>query len=241
MIGTVDQAMVLAAGLGTRMRPITETIPKPLVQVAGKAMLDYALDALVAAGVARSAVNVHYLADQIEDHLANRTDPEVAISNERERLLDSGGGVKHALPHLTGDSLIILNADSFWIDGKRNNLRAMQQAWDPDMMDMLLLVSTKDTAVGFDGPGDFFADAQGRLARRNQEPAAPLIYAGAIIARMDLFHNVDEAKFSLNQLFDNAIATGRLYSTVLDGLWLHVGTPASIHEAEAAIAAHNVS
>ncbi|MGI9355646.1 MAG: nucleotidyltransferase family protein [Rhizobiaceae bacterium] len=231
----IDQAMVLAAGLGTRMRPITETIPKPLIEVAGKTLLDHALDALVDARVNRAIVNVHYLPEQIETHVARRKRPSIDISDERKDLLDSGGGVKHARQYLHCGGLIILNADSFWVDDDKANVDAMQDVWDPGRMDMLLLVADKKDAVGFDGAGDFSMDNEGRLTRRGEAAEARFVYAGAIICETRLFDAVNKTKFSLNRLFDEAIAAGRLFGHVLDGLWLHVGTPAAIGEAETAI------
>ena len=231
----IDQAMVLAAGLGTRMRPITDSIPKPLVEVDGKTLLDHALDSLVLAQVHKAAVNVHYLADHIEDHTKARTQPEILISDERARLLDSGGGVKKAIAPLNKSPFIILNADSFWVDTDQSNLIAMQSNWNADHMDMQLLVAEKEKSVGFDGKGDFFMSQEGQLTRRGERETAPYVYAGAIITKPALFDAISEDVFSLNRLFDNAIANGRLYGHVLDGLWLHVGTPSAIGEAENAI------
>lgn len=235
----IKDAMVLAAGLGTRMRPITNTIPKPLVTVDGKTLLDHALDALVVAGVKKANINVHYLADQIENHIETRLAPEISISDERERLLDSGGGVKKAIHHLPSGPFFILNADSFWIDADRSALQSMNEIWNDDSMDMLLLVTEKDNAVGFDGKGDFFMDESGRLTRRGNAESAPFIYAGAIVAKAQKFQLIPEEKFSLNQMFDEAILNNALYGCPLDGLWLHVGTPQSIPEAEAAISSYN--
>ncbi len=234
----IKHAMVLAAGLGTRMRPVTDTIPKPLVPVNGKTLLDHALDALDAAGVEKAGVNVHYLPDQIEEHVKSRRSPKIQISDERDELLDSGGGTKKGVAGFEPEPFFILNADSFWVDGPKPNLTAMADAWDDDAMDLLLLVSSKDRAVGFAGPGDFFMDEAGRLTRRGDAVSAPAIYAGAIIARPDLFEAVGDEKFSLNLLFDEAIAKQRLFGVSLDGLWLHVGTPDAIAEAEQAIAEH---
>lgn len=227
--------MVLAAGLGKRMRPITDTMPKPMVSVAGKPLLDHALDALAAFGVRQTVVNVHYLAQQIEHHVADRTAPSVIISDERAVLLDSGGGVKKAIRSLPDGPFFILNADSFWVDRANANLSQMSHIWNDKVMDMLLLVAKKDQAVGFDGLGDFFMDEEGRLARRETAPSAPYIYAGAIVAEPALFEAVTEDAFSLNRLFDQAIENRRLYGCPLDGLWLHVGTPEAIPLAEAAI------
>ena len=232
----VDQGFVLAAGLGTRMRPITDTVPKPLVKVAGKSMLDYALDALQAVRIERVVVNVHYLADQIEDHLKTRGKPAVLISDERAELLNSGGGVKHGLHLLSDDGFVILNADSFWIDGQTNNLTELISKWDPDEMDILMLLARTNESVGFDGRGDFFLREDSRLERRGDADKAPYAYCGALIAKPSLFQNVPETAFNMNILFDDAIAQGKLYGHVLDGLWLHVGTPSAIADAEAAIA-----
>lgn len=234
----IDLGMVLAAGLGTRMRPITETLPKPLVRVADKSLLDWALDALCAGGISRAFVNVHYLADQIENHLKGRTQPLIFVSDERDALLDSGGGVKKAIANEPDAALVILNGDSFWIDTDRSNITAMKSVWDPDLMDMLLLVTSKDQATGYDGVGDFFMDEDNQLTRRGTAASAPYIYAGAIITNIANIKSVPDSEFSLNRLFDSAIQQNRLYGCLLDGLWLHVGTPASIHEAEQAIERH---
>ncbi len=230
--------MVLAAGLGTRMRPITDTIPKPLVSVAGKTLLDRALDALAEGGVERAFVNVHYLADKIETHVSNRDAPTIVISDETSELLDSGGGVKKAVAGEPDAPLIILNGDSFWVDGDSSNIQRMKSLWDPDAMDMLLLIAAKHQAIGYDGAGDFFISDDQLLTRRNDADTAPYIYAGAIITNTRNIKSVSDAKFSLNRLFDTAIQQNRLYGCCLDGLWLHVGTPASIEEAELAIDRH---
>ncbi|KAF0134879.1 MAG: nucleotidyl transferase [Xanthobacteraceae bacterium] len=236
-MSAIDTAMVLAAGLGTRMRPITDRIPKPLVDVAGKTLLDHVLDPLAEAGVTRAVVNVHHLADQIEAAVAGRSRPAVVISDERQAILDSGGGVARALPHL-GEAFIIRNADSFWTDRGRPNLTRMIEAFDPARMDTLLLLATLEGSVGFDGPGDFFLDAEGRLTRRGAAARAPFAYAGAAIMRKgDFAGRPDGDVFSLNALWNASLAKGRLFGLVLDGLWLHVGTPQAIGEAERAIAA----
>lgn len=231
----IDRAMILAAGLGTRMRPITDTMPKPLVPVAGRSLLDRALDSLETAGIDQVFVNVHYLADQIESHLAGRATPTTLISDERAELLDSGGGVKRAIAAEADGPLIILNGDSFWIDKDGSNIARLQAAWDGDRMDMLLLLADPDQATGFDGPGDFFMNRDSQLERRGTAASAPHIYAGAIVTTVAYIRQVAAAKFSLNELFDRAIEKNRLYGLRLDGLWLHVGTPDSIGEAERAI------
>ncbi|KQU55178.1 mannose-1-phosphate guanylyltransferase [Bosea sp. Leaf344] len=229
--------MVLAAGLGQRMRPITDTLPKPLVAIGGKAMLDHALDRLAEAGVREAVVNVHHLADRIEAHLAGRTSPHVTISDERAQLLETGGGVRKALPLLGPHPFFHVNSDSLWSESGRSNLAAMARRWDASAMDMLLLLAERETSIGFDGAGDFVRDAAGRLTRRGAAASAPFIYAGVAILKPDLFEATPEGPFSLNLLFDRAIAAGRLYGQVLEGQWLHVGTPDAIAPAEAAFAA----
>jgi len=232
----VTDAMVLAAGLGTRMRPITDTLPKPLVRVGGRTLLDHALDGLARAGVQRAVVNVHHHAGQIEAHLATRRAPNIAISDERARLLDSGGGVVKALPLLHGEAFLILNADTFWVDGASSNLKRLMAHWDPAEMDALLLVAALTGSVGFDGAGDFSFASDGRLKRRPERQVAPFVYAGAAVMPRSAFANAPDGPFSLNRLWDAAIARDRLFGLRLDGLWLHVGTPEAITEAEQAIA-----
>lgn len=233
----IDRAMVLAAGLGQRMRPITDTLPKPLVQIGGKAMLDHALDRLAQAGVGEAVVNVHHLADRIESHLAGRTSPRITISDERAQLLETGGGVKKALPLLGERPFFHVNSDSLWSETGRSNLLAMTERWDGAEMDMLLLLARREGSIGFDGAGDFFRDEAGRLTRRGAAASAPYVYAGVAILKPTLFSDTPEGPFSLNLLFDRAIAAGRLFGLVLEGQWLHVGTPAAIAPAEAAFAA----
>ena len=229
-----ETAMVLAAGLGTRMRPITDRTPKPLVEVDGRTLLDRALDALVAAGIGRAVVNVHHLAEQIEQHLAGRTDIETVVSDERDLLMDSGGGVARALPHLS-ETFFILNSDTFWMETVHgSNLERMASGFGEG--EMRLLLAPHERAVGFGGRGDFFME-DGTLERRGERERAPYIYAGAILAHAGSFTDMPAGPFSLNLVFDRAIAAGRLTGTVMDGLWLHVGTPDAIGEAEEAIRA----
>ena len=229
-------AMVLAAGLGKRMLPITEKMPKPLVRVHGKTLIDHSLDALAAAGVKQAVVNVHHHADQLESHLAGRSEPRIVISDERGALLESGGGVAKALPLIGTEPFYILNADTFWVEGYRPNLLHLAEQWDGERMDMLLLLASTPMAVGYGGAGDFTMDSDGRLARRKERQVAPFAYAGAAIANPAIFTGLPDGPFSLNLLFDRAIEEGRLFGIRLDGLWLHVGTPDSIAEAEEAIA-----
>jgi MurNAc alpha-1-phosphate uridylyltransferase len=234
----IRRAIVLAAGLGKRMRPITDTLPKPLVAIGGKTMLDHALDRLAEAGVERAVVNVHHLPERIEDHLAARERPQIVISDERGLLLETGGGAKKALPELGTEPFFSVNADSLWSENGISNLSAMAAAWDPARMDLLLLLSERAGSVGFDGAGDFFRDAEGRLTRRGKAASAPFVYAGVAIIKPELFADTPEGSFSFNLLFDRAIAARRLFGHELDGRWLHVGTPEAIPLAEAAYAAH---
>jgi MurNAc alpha-1-phosphate uridylyltransferase len=236
--GAPPVAMVMAAGLGNRMRPVTDTRPKPLVEVAGRTLLDHALDRLKEAGIARAVVNVHYLADQIETHLAHYDGLEVGISDERDVLLETGGGVLRALPQL-GAEFVVMNSDSLWIEGRTRNLPQLIEAWDPAGMDVLLLLAPVARSLGYDGRGDFTMGPTGRLARREAGGSAPYVYAGVGMMKASLFTDGDplpQGPFSLNVVFDRAIAAGRLYGLELDGEWLHVGTPAAIRAAEERIA-----
>jgi MurNAc alpha-1-phosphate uridylyltransferase len=229
--------MVLAAGLGERMRPITDTMPKPLVKVGGQAMLDFVLDRLAAAGVERAVVNVHYLADQIERHLAGRTRPQIAISDERAKLLDTGGGVVKALGELGREPFFHVNSDTIWIDGVRPNLTRLAETFDPETMDALLLLAPVADSIGYSGRGDFTMAADGRLRRRAEQQVAPFVYAGAAVLAPALFADAPEGAFSLTKLFDRAAEARRLYGLRLEGTWMHVGTPDAIALAEAAIRA----
>lgn len=228
------RAMVLAAGLGLRMRPITEHTPKPLVEVAGRTMLDRAMDHLTAAGVSRMVVNTHWLGDRIASHLSGR--PGITLSHE-DTLLETGGGVAHALPHLGTEPFYVVNSDIIWTDGASPALLRLADAWDDSRMDALLLLAPTATAMGYDGQGDFFLDPTG-LPRRRQEPeVAPLLFSGVQILSPRLFDGAPGGKFSLNVLYDRALAAGRLAAIVHDGRWYHVGTPDSLPEVEAAIEA----
>jgi len=230
------RAMVLAAGLGKRMRPLTATIPKPLVEVNGKALIDHGLDRLERAGVARTVVNIHYLPELVRAHLAKRRRPEIVISDERAKLLDTGGGIVKALPELGGEPFYLLNSDSFWIEGARPNLDWLAAGWDDSKMDVLLLLSPTVRSIGYHGRGDFRMDPAGRLFRRGEREVVPFAYAGAAIIHPRLFEGAPEGAFSLNLLFDRAIEAERLFGVRMDGTWLHVGTPEAIAEAELSIA-----
>lgn len=234
-------AMVLAAGRGERMRPLTDTLPKPLVRLAGRALIDHALDRLAAAGITHAVVNVHYLAGSIEQHLASRSAPVIVISDERDALLETGGGVVRALPLLGSEPFLIHNSDSVWIEGEGQNIARLIDAWDATRMDTLLLLAPTSTSLGYDGKGDFDLSSDGRLLRRSGNTAAPFVFAGVSIAHPRLFSGAPQGRFSLNVLWDRAIAAGRAYGIVLDGRWMHVGTPSAVVEAEAAIARATVS
>jgi len=219
------------------MRPITDTIPKPLIKVGGQAMLDFVLDQLAAAGVERAIVNVHYLADQVERHIASRKNPEIVISDERAKLLDTGGGVVKALGELGSEPFFHVNSDTLWIDGVTPNLTRLAQAFDSANMDALLLLAPAADSIGYSGRGDFTMDAGGRLVRRAEQQVAPFVYAGAAVLSPALFADAPQGAFSLTKLFDRAAEAGRLHGLRLEGVWMHVGTPDAIALAEAAIKA----
>jgi len=228
-------AMVFAAGLGRRMRPITETMPKPLVTVRGRALIDCCLDRLAENGVERAIVNVHWLADQIEAHLAKRRAPKILVSDERAQLLDQGGGIKRALPLIGEDPFLICNTDAFWIEGPRSNVARLARSFDPETMDIELLVAAGAGAVGVDWPGDFVMTHDGRLQPHDPRHVAPFVYTGVGIVKPQLFANQTADVFRLAPFFHAAAAHGRLYGVRLDGLWVHVGRPENIAEAETAI------
>ena len=232
---TPDHAMVLAAGLGTRMRPLTDEFPKPLVKVAGKALIDYVLDKLAAAGVTTAVVNVHFLAGKIEQHLAGRRTPAIVISDERKKLLGTGGAVVKALPQLGGAPFFHVNSDTLWIDGVASNLARLAAAFDPATMDALLLLAPVTSSIGYSGRGDFAMDSDGLLRRRAEGEVLPFVYAGVALLSPALFVDAPAGEFSLTVLFDRAAATGRLAGLRLEGIWMHVGTPDAIAAAEAAI------
>ncbi len=229
-----DTAMVMAAGLGKRMRPLTALRPKPLVSVAGKPLIDHALDRLAEAGVARAVVNVHYLADQLEAHLAQRKAPAVTVSDERALLLETGGGmVKAHAAGLLPDPFFALNSDNIWLDGPYNTFRELSEAWDADKMDALLLMVRHPQACGYSGQGDFNLDQWGRVSRRKPGRVAPFIYTGIQIVAHRLLRDAPQGAFSTNILWNRAIAEGRLYGHVHTGAWFEVGTPEAIAPTEA--------
>jgi MurNAc alpha-1-phosphate uridylyltransferase len=226
--------MVLAAGLGLRMRPITDTLPKPLVNVAGKPLLDHVLDKLAEAGVTEAVVNVHYLPDQIIDHVKGRAQPHVTISDERDQVLGTGGAVAKALPLLGDQPFFHLNADTLWIDGAQPNLTRLAAAFDPARMDILLLMATTAGSIGYAGRGDFAMAPDGALRKRKELEVVPFVYAGVAILSPQLFTDAPEGEFSLTEIFDRVGERGRLFGLRLDGVWMHVGTPDAIGLAERA-------
>jgi len=230
------RAMVLAAGMGVRMKPLTDRIPKPLVKVGGKPMIDYVLDRLDAVGVERVVINVHYLADVLERHLAGRKN--IVISDERDQILETGGGVVRALPLLGAAAFFLVNSDTIWIDGVQPNLARLAAAFDAKRMDALLLLAPTATSVGYSGRGDYAMAPSGELERRGERAVVPFVYAGAAIFSPALFVDAPTGPFSLTRLFNRAEEAGRLHGLRLEGVWMHVGTPAAIAEAEAALVAH---
>lgn len=232
-----DTAMVFAAGRGARMLPLTEKIPKPLVEVGGRSLLDRALDSFAEAGVRTAIVNVHHLADAIETHLRGRAQPRIVISDERDTLLDQGGGVKKVLPLFGGRPFFIGNTDAFWIGARENNLHRLARIWDADKMDIALLLAPRAGSIGVDWDGDFHMDADGRLTKRASGEKADFVYAGVGIVKPELFARVEDDVFALAPFFFRAAERGRLFGAALDGKWLHVGTVAAIADAEKAVAA----
>ena len=232
---TPHKAMVLAAGLGLRMRPLTDTMPKPLVPVAGRPLLDHVLDRLAAAGVTEAVVNVHYLPDQIIDHVATRPQPHVTISDERDEVLGTGGGVVKALPLLGAEPFFHVNSDTMWIEGVQSNLTRLADAFDPEKMDILLLMAPTAHSIGYHGQGDYSMLPDGSLRRRRENQVVPFVYAGAAIISPAIFEGAPQGEFSLTKMFDKAGEQDRLFGLRLDGVWMHVGTPDAVAAAEEAL------
>jgi N-acetyl-alpha-D-muramate 1-phosphate uridylyltransferase len=230
-------AMVLAAGIGKRMRPLTDTRPKPMVEVAGRMLIDRNLDRLEAAGVSSAVVNLHHFGDMLEAHLKARTKPKIVFSDERKELFDTGGGIAKALPLLGERPFFLINSDSLWLE-KKSNLARLSEFFDPTKMDAVLLLAKPEQTVGYEGRGDYFLAEGGKLQRRKTGETAPLTYAGGAILASALFREAPKDAFPLLSLFDRAEAQGRLYGLELDGIFLHVGTPDAISLAEQAISAH---
>ncbi|CAN1722699.1 N-acetylmuramate alpha-1-phosphate uridylyltransferase [Hyphomicrobium sp. 1Nfss2.1] len=234
-------AMVLGGGYGKRMMPLTKDIPKPMVVLKGRPLIDHVLDRLAAAGVPRAVVNVHYCADKLQAHVEKRAHPKIAISDERQQLLDTGGGVAKALPLLGPDPFLIHNSDSVWIEGVGSNLERMFSVWDPDTMDSLMLLASAATSLGYEGSGDFAMDKDGRLSRRGERQMVPFVFTGVSIAHPRIFEGAPDGAFSMNRLWDRAIDNRRLFGIRLDGLWMHVGTPEALVEAERWIESEDVA
>jgi N-acetyl-alpha-D-muramate 1-phosphate uridylyltransferase len=232
-----DTAMVMAAGLGKRMRPLTATRPKPLVELAGRPLVDHVLDRLRAAGVGKIVVNVHYLADAMEAHLSHAAkDFEVVVSDERDLLLETGGGMVKAEPLIAADPFLVVNSDNFWVDGPADALKLLASGWDGDTMDALLLLVPQARAGNHSGQGDFHMDRFGRLRRRGRSRVAPYVFTGIQMVSKRLLRDAPSGPFSTNILWDRAIEEGRCFGMVHQGLWFDVGTPASITATEAALA-----
>lgn len=232
-----NRAIVLAAGLGTRMRPYNGHVPKPLVEIGGKSLIDYSLDRLADAGVERAVVNVHHLADAVERHLASRRRPHIVISDERAELLGTGGGIAKALPQLGDTPFFLVNSDTVWLDGVKPNFVRLAEAFDPAAMDALLLLAPTTESIGYNGRGDFAMLPDGRLRRRAESEVVPFVYAGAAILSPALFADAPAWAFPLTSLFDRAGGKDRLFGLRLEGVWMHVGTPEAVAAAEAALAA----
>jgi N-acetyl-alpha-D-muramate 1-phosphate uridylyltransferase len=231
------RAMILAAGFGTRMQPLTDRLPKPLVAVGGKPLINHVLDRLAAVGVETAVVNVHHMADQIEEHLKPRRVPSVVISDERKALLGTGGAVLKALPHLGEEPFFHVNSDTIWIDGVKPNLERLAAAFDQRTMDVLLLLAPTATSVGYAGAGDYAMESDGRLRPRTEREVVPFVYSGVAIIAPALFTNAPNEAFPLTVLFNRAADAGRLHGLRLEGVWMHVGTPEAVAAAEAAILA----
>lgn len=227
------RAMIMAAGLGTRMRPLTDTMPKPLVKVMGKALIDHAIDRLIDAGVTTIVVNLHYKAEMIREHLATRRDVEIFYSDESDGLLGTGGGVTKALGYFQGEPFYIHNSDTIWVEGYGKALESMKARWNPDTMDGLLLIVPLLKSMGYEGRGDFLMGPHGHLSRVPPGHVSPFAYPGVQIVHPRLFENAPAENFSTNILWDRAIENGRLYGVRMEGFWIHVGTPQAVAEAEA--------
>jgi len=231
-----DTAMVMAAGLGKRMRPLTATRPKPLVEVAGKPLIDHVLGHLRAAGVKKIVVNVHYLADALEAHLKTKAaDFDVQISDERGLLLETGGGLIRAEPMISADPFLVVNSDNFWVDGPADTIRLLASHWREGEMDALLLLVPQARAGNHSGQGDFHMSADGRLTRRQKAKVAPFVFTGIQMVSKRLLRDAPDGAFSTNILWDRAIEEGRCFGAVHQGLWFDVGSPAAIPATEQAL------
>lgn len=228
----LKRAMVLAAGFGVRLRPITDTTPKPLVKVLGRTMIDRTIDRLIDAGVETIVVNTHHLSEQIHDHLKKRDDVEILFSPE-EQILETGGGIANALDKLGDEPFFACNGDTLWLNGSQDALKRMLRHWDDEKMDGLLMQHSTVDAYGYDGIGDFCVDPLGLLSRRPEGEVSPYLFTGVQILHPRLFKGAPNGAFSMNVLYDSSIETGRLYGMIHDGEWFHIGTPDALEEAEA--------
>jgi N-acetyl-alpha-D-muramate 1-phosphate uridylyltransferase len=238
MIVRPRTAMVLAAGLGTRLRPVTDTIPKPLIEINGRTLLDHAIDRLALVGVERVVVNVHYKAAMVAAQLARRDHPRIEISHETE-LLDTGGGVARALPSLD-DVFFVVNSDLLWLDGQDRTLQRLATAFDPERMDAILLLQRTVTAVGYEGSGDYLIDASGYPHRRGEREIAPFLFAGLQLLHSRAFAGISDRVFSLVRIFDRAEEAGRLQAIVHDGEWYHIGTPQGLAATRERLSSHRI-
>lgn len=229
---SIDQAMILAAGLGTRMAPLTADKPKPLVELVGRTLIDHVIDKMVSADVKFLVVNVHYKAEMIKAHLARRKDISIQICDETDAILDTGGAIANALPLFRGEPFFAQNSDSLWIEGMGHAFARMRERWDPDRMDALMLLAPCATSIGYEGRGDFEMDADGRLRRREELNLAPFVWTGLQIVHPRLFNGAPSGRFSINPIWDKAIENERLFGIRLDGVWMHVGTPEAKSQAE---------
>ncbi len=233
---TIRRAMILAAGLGTRMAPLTATRPKPLVELRGRALIDHCIDRLAAGGVNFFVVNVHYMAEMLIDHLQKRQRSdksiEIRICDETEAILDTGGAVAKALPFFEGEPFFTQNSDSLWVEGMGSTMARMNARWNPEVMDALMLLASSVTAVGYDGTGDFEMDSLGLLKRRTELKLAPFVFTGLQILHPRLLDGAPGGKFAIGPYWNRAIEKGRLHGIRLDGVWLHVGTPDGLKDAE---------
>lgn len=228
----ISKAMILGAGLGTRMRPLTDEVPKPLVVLEGRRLIDHVLDRLVEADVTEAVVNVHYLADKLEAHLRDReAGPAITISDERAEILDTGGGTKKALGLLGDGPFFIHNSDSVWIEGASSNLKRLADSWDEDKMDCLLLLALGASSIGYAGRGDFSMDEEGRISRREECKVVPFVHTGVCVASARLFEDAPDGAFSMNLLWNKAMEKGRLFGIRHDGIWMHVGDPQALEDA----------
>jgi N-acetyl-alpha-D-muramate 1-phosphate uridylyltransferase len=238
MIPVPKTGMLLAAGLGTRMRPISDTVPKPLIELAGRTLLDHAIDRLALAGVQRVVVNVHYKPEMITERLAARREPRIEISHEQE-LLETGGGVLKALP-LLDEVFFVVNSDVLWLDGKDYALTRLAGAFDNARMDVVLLLQRTTKAIGYEGRGDYFLDSLGNPRRRGEQEIAPYIFTGVQLLHRRAFDGITDKRFSLNRIYDRADKAGRLHAIVHDGEWYHVGTPDGLALTRARLSSHRV-